>query len=148
MTTIAANLEMMVADSKCTLENAGISYPATKIVRAKDCIVGACGDNGDCSRFLEWAQGGWKQKPKFTHNVDDEDDAIIGLVLKRDGIYIFCPSYPAPEKIDAEFFAIGSGGTAARAAMLLGADPVKAVEISCQVDEYSGLPLQILKLKE
>jgi hypothetical protein len=51
--------------------------------------------------------------------------------------------------VNAEFFAVGSGGKAARAAMKLGLDPIKAVELACEVDDfYSGLPIQVLRLKE
>ena len=148
MTTIVATRDRMVSDSKATISSADLVYPATKIFRAKGMVVGACGDNGDCTRFIEWAQGGFKGKPEFTFKKDDEEDSIIGLVLKEDGIYIFCPSYPAPEKVNAEFFAIGSGGSAALVAMHLGKTPEEAVELACKVDELnSGLPLQVLKLE-
>lgn len=149
MTTILATRDRMISDSKATIHSAGLVYPATKIFRGRGMIVGACGDNGDCTRFIEWAQSGYKGRPEFTFKKDEEEDAIVGLVLKADGIYIFCPSYPVPEKINAEFYAIGSGGDAARTAMILGQEPERAVEIACQVDEQnSGLPLQILKLEE
>lgn len=149
MTTIAANREMMVADSKVTVEHKGITYPATKIVRAGSRIVGASGHGGDCTRFLEWAKKDFKgSAPKWVES-PSSDDCVLALVLDSDGLYIFSPGDPEPEKVNADFFAVGSGGKAARAAMLLGKDPIEAVEIACRVDDfYSGPPLQILKLKE
>lgn len=147
MTTIAANAEVMVADSKVTVGQ-GTSYRATKIVRVKRMIVGACGHGGDCSRFLDWAQRDFKAPaPKWKCEPDDEE-SVFALILKPDGLYAFVQTDPEPEKMNEEFFAIGSGGKAARAAMLMGADPVKAVEIACTVDDNSGLPLQILHLNE
>ena len=120
MTTIAANREMMVADSKVTVETKGITYPARKIVRAGDRIVGASGHGGDCTRFMEWAKKDFKGQPPKWHEPDTSDDCVLGLVLDADGIYIFTPGDPEPEKVNADFFAVGSGGKAARAAMMLG----------------------------
>jgi hypothetical protein len=149
MTTIAVNREMMVSDSKVSVESKGITYPATKIVRAGDRIVGASGNGGDCTRFLEWAKKDFKGQPPKWHEADGSDDSVLAIVLDEHGIYIYSPGDPEPEKVNADFFAVGSGGKAARAAMLLGCDPIKAVEIACTVDDfYSGPPLQILRLKE
>jgi ATP-dependent protease HslVU (ClpYQ) peptidase subunit len=149
VTTIAANREMMVADSKVTVEHKGLTYPATKMVRANGKIFGASGNGGDCTRFLEWAKKDFKgQAPKW-QEANGSEDSVIGLVLDSDGIYIYSPGDPEPERINADYFAVGSGGKPARAAMMLGCDPIKAVEIACAVDDfYSGPPLQILKLKE
>jgi len=147
MTTIAANLDLMVADSKVSIEG-GVSYPTTKIIKVKGMIAGAAGHSGDCARFLEWARGDFKNpRPKFEEKEGD-DESINALVLKKDGLFFFGVSYPEPEKIDAEYFAIGSGGKAARLAMRLGNDPIRAVELACEVDDYSGLPIVVLKLKE
>jgi ATP-dependent protease HslVU (ClpYQ) peptidase subunit len=147
LTTIAANAEQMVADSKVTVGQ-GTSYRAMKIVRVRKMIVGACGHGGDCSRFLDWAQRDFKAPaPKWKCDPDD-DESVLALILKSDGLYAYTQTDPEPEKMNEDFFAIGSGGKAARAAMLMGADPVKAVELSCQVDDNSGLPLQILYLDE
>jgi ATP-dependent protease HslVU (ClpYQ) peptidase subunit len=149
MTTIAANLEMMVADSKVTVEHKGMTYPATKMVRAGGRIVGASGHGGDCTRFLDWARKDFKGAAPKWHEPQGSEDSVLGLVLDSDGIYIYSPGDPEPEKVNAEFFAVGSGGKAARAAMKLGLDPVKAVELACEVDDfYSGLPIQVLRLKE
>lgn len=148
MTTIIAVENAMYADSKVTLGK-GYSYPTTKIVKTKGQLVGAAGHAGDCSRFLEWASDGFtnKSKPKFEAPAGS-DDAIDGLIVKEDGIYYFCPEYPFPERINADFYAIGSGSKAARAAMLMGADPAKALEIAMQVDDFTGPPVQILRLND
>lgn len=148
MTTIVAVKGCMLSDSKVTLGK-GYSYPATKIVKAKGMLVGAAGHAGDCSRFLDWAQDGFtiKSRPKFDC-ASGHEDAIDGLIVKEDGIYYFCPEYPFPERINADFYAIGSGSKAARAAMLMGAEPERALEIAMQVDDFSGPPVQILRIKD
>lgn len=147
MTTIAADLNSgtMAADSQVTLEHKGITYPAAKIIKRKGMLIGAAGHGGDCTRFLKWAAKNFEEKePKW----DDEesDDCVIGIVLKEDGIYVWSQGDPEPEKVEAPFYAVGSGGKPARVAMLLGKTPEEAVALACQVDPYSALPLQVLKL--
>lgn len=150
MTTIACTRDIMVSDTRVSIAEKGFAYPAAKMVKANGMIFGASGDGGDCTRFLEWGKKGFKEKdePKWKTTQYSEDE-IVGLILKEDGIYIFTHGGPEPEKIEGDFFAIGSGGKAARAAHLMGADVVMAVEIACQVDNvFSGLPIISLKLKD
>lgn len=149
MTTIAANRERMVADTRVSVSSSGFAYPAIKIVRANGMVFGACGDGGDCSRFLEWGKKGFKEKDEPKWKANGTEDSIIGLILKDDGIYVWLYGNSEPEKVEADFFAVGSGGKAARAAALMGADIDQAVELACQVDNlYSGLPLMSLSLRE
>jgi len=146
VTTIAANREMMVSDSRVSIEHKGLTYPAIKIVKVKDAILGAAGNGADCTRFLNWGGDGFKgAEPKWDEPAGTEDECV-GLVLRKDGIYFWSRGGP-PERIEADYFAIGSGGKAARAAMLLGRDPIQAVEIAIQIDDlHSGGPIQIQKL--
>jgi len=143
MTTIAANTKMMASDSKVDV-GGGLSYPADKIKRLKKMLVGAGGNAGNCSRFLDWAARDFKEPIPKWHKSDEE--SFLALVLRSDGLYFYAPSFPEPEKINADFFAIGTGGDAARVAMMLGKSPKEAVELACQVDGYSGLPVQVLEL--
>lgn len=146
MTTIAANLECMASDSKVTLSH-GVSYRTAKIVRLKRMIVGACGNSGDCTRLLEWGERDFKDPhPKWEEDAEAEE-SVWALILKPEGLFFFAQDYPSPEKMDEPFFAIGSGGKAARVAMLLGKTPEEAVELACQVDDSSGMPVQVLRLK-
>src|SRR3990167_7798698 len=145
VTTIAANVEMMASDSRVSV-GGGTAYPTEKIRRVKKMIVGACGHGGYCSRFLEWAARDFKDpRPKW-HCKASDDSSILAMVLKADGLYAFSQDDPEPEKINAPFFAIGSGGKAARVAMLLGKTPEEAVDLACAVDGFSGLPVQVLRL--
>ena len=146
MTTIACNKKQMVSDSKVSLAHKGFTYPAIKIVKAGKVLIGAAGDGGDCTRFLKWAENGFKgAEPKWGDTTTD--DQIVGLVVRDEGIFIWSRGDPEPERIEADYFAVGSGGKAARAVMMMGGDPVKAVEIACLVDDLnSGPPLQILDL--
>lgn len=146
MTTIIATKNKLVSDSKVTLGK-GYFYSADKIIKVKGMLIGAAGLAGDCSRFLEWAKDDFKAKSKPKFEAIDPDDKFDGLIVMNNSIHYFCQEYPQPEKINAEFYGVGSGSKAARAAMIMGATPEQAVEIACQVDDFSGLPLQILTLE-
>ena len=147
MTTIAANLETMASDSRVDC-GIGVSYRATKIARAKKMLVGACGNGGDCSRVLEWAERDFKDPvPEWTEEAGAEG-SVWALILRPEGLFFFSQEDPTPEKMDEPFFAIGSGGKAARVAMLLGKTPEEAVELAWQVDGFSGPPVQVLHLRE
>jgi len=147
MTTIACNREMIVSDSMVSFAHKGIWYPAIKLVRGPGLVAGASGDGSDCSRFLKWAANGMKGPiPKWTDTTSD--DQVLALVLKEDGIYAWSVGDPEPERIEADYFAVGSGGKPARIAMKYGADPIQAVRDAMTVDLFSGGEIQILKLKE
>jgi hypothetical protein len=147
MTTIVATLEGMGADTM--VSKIGGFYPAKKIVRIKGDIIGAAGDAGDCTRFLDWAKHDFsdKKKPKFNVVGTDEESEI--LLVNEQGIFTMCTTDPYPELIEAPFWAIGSGGKAARGAYLR--DPTITIEealaIAAQVDENTRAPFTILRLK-
>jgi len=146
MTTIVANREMMASDSMVSLEHKGIWYPAIKLVRGPGLIAGASGDGADSFRFLKWAAIGMKGPiPKWTDTTSD--DQILALVLKEDGIYCFSAGDSEPERIEADYFAVGSGSKAANIAMKYGADPVQAVRDAMLVDLFTGGEVQVLKLR-
>jgi len=146
VTTIAANREMIASDSMVSIAHKGVWYPAVKLIRGPGLIAGAAGDGGDCSRFLKWAAGGFKgAAPKWSDTTSD--DQILALVVRDDGIYCWSVGDPEPERIEAEYFAVGSGGKAARIAMKYGADPIQAVKDAIEVDLWSGGEVQTLNFK-
>src|SRR5258706_8659884 len=105
MTTIAANLKCMASDSKVTVEHKGIDYPAIKIVKKGNSLIGAAGHGGDCTRFINWAAGKFSEKePKWAEEDTDDEDAVIGIILNRDGIFIWTQGDPEPEKVEAEYY--------------------------------------------
>jgi hypothetical protein len=145
MTTIAANLKCMASDSRATLSE-GLSYPTDKIKKVKKMLVGVCGHGGDCSRFLDWAARDFKEPAPKWHCKPDSDDSIVALVLKSDGVYVFVQTDPEPERVNAPYYAIGTGGQPARIAMKLGKTPAEAVDLAMEVDDLSGPPVQVLEL--
>lgn len=140
----------MVSDSRVSIAEKGFAYPAIKIIKANGQLYGASGDAGDCTRFLNWAREGMKDKdiPKWKSPLYSEDE-IVGLILNKNGIFIWTQGGPEAERVEADVWAIGSGGKPARLAILLGHDAVKAVELAWEVDNvFSGPPIQVLKLRD
>lgn len=139
MTTIAANTEMIVTDSQ--ISDGDQTWAVDKVVRINGGLYATAGDAVDGERFYEWVRGGRRgRKPKL------DEDGFNALVLNKSGLYwLDCKLHPMEMKLP---FAIGSGGKAARAAMLAGADIVRAVEIVCSIDAGSALPVQIWHLDE
>jgi ATP-dependent protease HslVU (ClpYQ) peptidase subunit len=148
MTTIAATREAMAGDRMVYDESRGAWYPALKVKRFKDMVVGAAGDSSDCMRFIDWAEENFnpKKRPKF--EMADTDSAATILVLKADGIYIMSCTDPYPEFIAADYYAIGSGGKAALAALFAGKTLMEAMDIAHAVDPYTRPPFDILPIKD
>lgn len=138
----------MYSDSRVTWDEMGLEYPAAKIVRCKNGdIAGAAGHAGDCTRFLDWAVEGFKGSEPKWKSTGIGDDVFGGIVLKKDGIYVFSRGDNL-ERVLLDYFAIGSGGKPARVALLLGKTPEEALELAYQVDPGSGGPIQVLRLTD
>lgn len=135
MTTIACNRKMMAGDSLSSA--AGTRFKATKVHRVGDEIVGFAGGLDEGMAFIQWYQDQSKDKPKL------EDFAA--LVLSETGITYY-ESLLVPIPVQERFAAIGSGADCALAAMHLGADPKKAVQVACKVRHDSGLPVKVLEM--
>ena len=139
MTTVVATNEVMASDSKITMESKtdSRSYTASKILVKNGDLLGTAGTVDYCERFIDW-YGTKKKKPHFPKEADFE-----GLVLTKEGKLIHYDETLARNVVRDPFFAIGSGSHAALAALHLGCDAVRAVEIACLVDPFSGPPVQI-----
>lgn len=141
MTTIAANREVMAADSKCTVDS--VSFHTPKIFRKKGALIATAGDCGPGNRFLEWYGSRRKKKPDIGADEDFE-----ALVLTAKGLIYYGKDFE-PVPIASGVFAIGSGSVAALTAMkVYGATPEQAVEAACVIDEYTEGPVQVFNLKE
>jgi ATP-dependent protease HslVU (ClpYQ) peptidase subunit len=140
MTTIFAHAKkrVMVCDSKAT---SGDQWweEANKVVRIGDDLIGFAGVAVEGDRWLAWYRAGQNgPMPKVLNS-----SALLlgpqGLrVLQSDGSVFL---------VERGYMGLGSGGTLATAAFLAGADPKKAVEIACQIDNLSGGKVYVHKLK-
>jgi len=134
LTTIVADRRGMAADRQTT--HGDQKFSGTKIFKIKRTIVGMAGDATQCEQFLEYMRGG--DKPEIL-------DDIEALILTPKGLYV-CLGSLTKMAVDDPFYALGTGSQAALAAMHMGADIQKAVEIACLIDPSSGGGVDYLKL--
>lgn len=105
-------------------------------------LVGFAGDPFAAEVFSQWL----KDTDSRTPDIGNEQfDAIC---IADNGRVTFWNQSLAPMRVKADFFAIGSGGAAAMAAMYCGKSAVEAVKIACKVDPYTGGPVRSLKLRK
>lgn len=140
MTTVAANLDMIAADSNVS-DGTEDFRVKTKIYQVKGGLAGYCGHVHVGLKLIEWLQNPRKKKPEFT-----ETDSASVLILDAEGLAYMDTSMRIMRLRDTEY-AIGTGAQAARAAMLCGRDPKRAVEIACKIDPSSRTPINFATLK-
>ena len=136
MTTIAANRSVMAGDSQAT-DGTGRKSTCTKIFSKQGCLIGFCGALSDGLRFKE----AWPEVEGL-----DVDEGFEALVLAPTGLHHY-ESSMVRMLIEDDFYAIGSGGDLARAAMYAGASPQKAVRIAAKLDVYTGGAVKSIRLK-
>lgn len=139
MTTIAASVKhgVMVSDSKVTYSNN--FYTTRKIFTIKRGLLGTAGDIQLTSPFEVAILAG--QLPVRPAEADKEA-SFDGLLLTHDGIVVF-DEYYNEIPIYESFAAIGSGASVALSWLINGATPQEAIERACEVDDASGLPVQV-----
>ena len=138
MTTIVVSWpeKVMVSDSKTT--DGDVKWKSQKVERVNHSLIGCAGDCGQIELFLKWFRRGGR-KPKLTNE-------FSALELDAEGIWLWdkgLTRYPPGQ----EYHAIGTGAKAALAALLMGANAVRATEVACEVDDGSGGPIQVYKLE-
>lgn len=147
MTVIAWDGVTLAADKKRTLYRTPM--PAVKIFRARRLrkngepdgpgylLYGCSGDSYDCIAFQAWVHGG--PKPVLTSiMVMAIDEARRVWVAEEKLIWA---------QIPLKKFAIGSGADYALGAMLAGASAAKAVRITAEVDNSTGMGVNTLKFR-
>lgn len=138
MTTIAADAKGMVTDSQATDEDQ--KWSIRKVERINGALVATAGDVASGERFYHWLRKNKKtKKPEVTMD-------FYAMVLTKEGLYLYDSNlYPMPL---IGMHAIGSGAKAARGAFIAGADLQRCVEIACEVDAGSSLPVQVYNLED
>ena len=144
MTIIAWDGKTLAADRAAT--NCGYQRSATKIFRVPGGIVGFAGDESRAMAFLEWFKGRCDPAkfPEF-----QKGDGAVGCLFVLDDVTnlaYLSTAYPAVHT--DKFDAIGSGRDYALAAMYLGHDAKRAVEVACALDNDCGNGIDMLTLHE
>ena len=140
MTTICYRDGVLAADSLVTLGSTKVHGSYQKIRRIGEYLVGTAGAVADCQAFVVWLKACDSTQPP----PKGEYGALVvgpqGRVREiENGSVLPCPR-------GAKFFALGSGGPYALAAMYAGATATEAVKIAAKIDTSTGLPVKTLKI--
>lgn len=144
MTTIAWDGKMMAGDKRTSF--GGLHVTTTKVHRIRGALVAGCGNSAPIAEMIQWYADG-ADPAKLPPNQRDEDKAVNLLVASPEGLFLYADS-ATPFKIESPFAAIGSGRDFAIAAMHLGCDARRAVEIASIYETGTGNGVDALELKE
>ena len=145
MTTIAFRDGVMAADT--------MAHSSEKLCRSKKLfrvsngeVIGFSGVWIDGKLFVDWYdKGADRDEPPPWRTQGDEKVNFNALVLTADGIYEWSYELVADRVLD-DFWAIGTGSSAALAAMRCGRNAQEAIYIAMQIDPYTGGEVETMEL--
>lgn len=135
MTVIAWDGTTLAADKRMVLGNTA-NGRVTKIHLARGHLTGFTGDACDGSRILHWFREG--ADPAKYPIKEGETNSTFVVVCPDRHVELY-ESGPIPLRLDpGQPLAYGTGHVAALAAMMMGADAIRAVEVASALDLYCG----------
>lgn len=145
MTVLVWDGKSFAADKQSTV--GGQCNKVTKIFRLEDGIVGLMGDGPHARALLNWfktarAPGEFPAKP-----ADSEYSASAVMVTNDREIRVYSTT-PHYEVIEDKRGAWGCGRDYALAAMHLGCDAQRAVEVAIELDLFCGVGIDVLTLED
>lgn len=153
MTTIAYRDGIIAADSWASLENtAGARrHQCKKLYRKtikkgnkeQDVIIATAGTTSPSLVFVEWF-GSKKAPPESLLYLGGD---FTCLILTPDGLFE-ADAYCVLDEILEPYYAIGSGATAAIAAMRCGKSARDAVRVAASIDPYTGGRIVTMSLEK
>jgi ATP-dependent protease HslVU (ClpYQ) peptidase subunit len=145
MTVIAWDGRTLAADKQSTAGS--MRRTATKIHRVTDGLVALSGDASHAHAVLAWFQG--VRDPREFPLGAHPDTVGHVIYFTQDGVFLYDGMGTGHrEKIEDSFIAFGSGRDYAMAAMHLGCDARRAVEVACEFDVYCGMGVDVLELEQ
>lgn len=145
MTVIAWDGKTLAADKR--MDCGGYPATVTKIIRAPNgALIGGSGDADVIAALKRWYCEGAERRD-YPVNKDADGCPARLLVITPDGGVRLYLSGPDPVSTDGGMFAIGSGTDYALAAMHLGNDARRAVEVACALDTCCGNGIDTLTLE-
>ena len=143
MTTIAWDGKTLAADKQATNHDCGIGI-TTKVYRINGCLVAGAGSADVFHSMVRWFSMG-ADVDAFPDIQAETNDATLLVITPESRIMIYDRT-PFSTIIENKFWAMGSGRDFALAALHLGCDARRAVEIACELDVYSGNGIDTLSL--
>jgi ATP-dependent protease HslVU (ClpYQ) peptidase subunit len=108
----------------------------TKVFKINGSLIGFSGSLDVGVAILRWFKSDCKED--YWPELQYENVECNVLVVSPDGIVKMYERYPVAVVMEQDIHAIGSGRDFALAAMHLGLDPVKAVEVASALDGFTG----------
>lgn len=143
MTVIAWDGVMLAADKRAV--NCGLGTgTVTKIHRFDGGLCAFSGDLDIGMQMVAWVQDGAKPEAFPAHQA--EDCAASFMVIRPGGVILAFERTPIPLRFEERQRAMGSGRDYALAAMHLGCDARRAVEVACHFDTGCGNGIDTLTL--
>jgi len=135
MTTIAWDGKTLAADSQITEGGLRSHQREEKIIKHENQFFAFAGSLVSCLAVIEWLKAGGKKKKR--PELDDLNFVVLHIQNGRANLYYdeFVPLQQLPP------YTAGTGREVALGAILAGATAKEAVEIACDVDIMSGLPV-------
>jgi len=143
MTVIAWDGTTLAADKRAC--NGSLIGTVTKIFRIRDCLVGYSGDAAFGEQMRAWFAAG-EHAADFPSGQRDKDDYAVLLVIRPDGKVQRFERTPHPITFEDRCAATGSGRDFAIAAMHLGFNAARAVEVASQLTCDCGNGVDTLRL--
>lgn len=141
MTTIAFDGKYLVADMQMSFEDE--RRRARKLFVTPKGIAAIYGDGYNSMTLVDWLMSPGKDYP-----VTGSEEGVAVLITPDKRIFMYSSARSeVPIEIEDTLYSVGSGGSAAMGAMLAGADAIRAVQIACMIDNYSGLGLTIANVE-
>lgn len=147
MTVIAFDGVTLAADKRCCY---GSMIGTTTKIRRVDlptfpgALVGGSGDYGSVEEMVRWIEAG--EKAADFPAIQRTDKWAAMIVVDDTGARMY-EMTPAPIRYDrGEPITLGSGREFARAALYLGCDARRAVEVACALDSGCGNGIDTLTL--
>jgi ATP-dependent protease HslVU (ClpYQ) peptidase subunit len=143
MTVIAWDGKTLAADKQSTSN--GMRRTTRKIYRVTDGLLALTGAGGHAHALLDWFNGERDlDKWPRTREADDEGSVIH---FTSQGVFVYGGNgCGRGEPVEDAFIAFGSGRDYAMAAMELGCDARRAVEVASKFDTSCGMGIDTLEL--
>ncbi len=148
MTTIAYDARIGIVASDSQETSGGDKYNCKKLYRSRNHVIATAGGTyagmAFVTWFAEWTTDGepdWNDCPDFT-NLDWDEDFECLVIRPDKSCYSVNRLFVPVNQLGNRFITLGSGGSAARGALLAGASPREAVEIAKTIDTYTGGDIQ------
>lgn len=141
MTVVAWDGRTLAADRMANYN--GHARSATMVFRLDpQNLVGICGKASVATEILAWLRGA-RDPEQFPRDPD-----TMVFMVHNTGRMVCYEGGPFPVPVTEGYFAMGAGRDYALAALHLGYDARRAVEVACALDIYCGMGIDTLSFED